>query len=297
MMSHLSGRRLTVALGVAVLAVIGAFVVRVGSAAPVRSAGEYVALGDSYAAGPGIPAATGVPIGCGRSSRDYPSLVFAGAQFSGFRDVSCGGATISDLTEPQRTRVGGNPPQLNALTGDVSLVTLTVGGNDIGFNLIVSTCLARSRSQPTGAACQAYFARNGHDVLAQQIATAAPKLLAVLRQINQRAPRARVLVVGYPTILPASGGGCTEAPFSAGDISYLTQVFRSLNAMLEAQADAAGDHYVDTATTSVGHDLCRAPGIRWVEGLAPDSPAAPFHPNALGMHNSAAQVLGARLLP
>jgi lysophospholipase L1-like esterase len=297
MMSPLRGRRLTVAVGVAILAVIGAFVVRVGSAAPVRNAGEYVALGDSYAAGPGIPVAAGVPVGCGRSSQDYPSLVFAGAHFSSFRDVSCGGATITDLTESQRTRVGGNPPQLNALTSEVSLVTLTIGGNDIGFNLIVSTCLARSRSQPTGAACQAYFAQNGHDVLAQRIASAAPKLLAVLRQVNQRAPQAKVLVVGYPAILPASGGGCSEAPFSAEDISYLNQVFRSLNAMLEAQADAAGDHYVDTATSSAGHDLCRAPGIRWVEGVAPDSPAAPFHPNALGMHNSAAQVLGARLLP
>jgi lysophospholipase L1-like esterase len=297
MISSRPGLVVTVIVGAAVLTMIGVFSVRAGTVAPVRSAGVYVALGDSYAAGPGIPAITGVPIGCGRSSQNYPALVSSGARFASFRDASCAGATIADITESQHTRAGDNPPQLNAVTGDASLVTVTVGGNDIGFNDIVSTCLARSRNQPHGAACRAYFTQRGRDVLAERTAAAAPKLVAALGQVNRRAPHAKVLVVGYPTILPAHGGGCGEAPFSADDVSYLNQVFRSLNAMIEAQADVAGDHYVDTATSSVGHDICQAPGVRWIEGNEPTSPAAPFHPNVLGMRNTAAQVLGARLSP
>ena len=61
--------------------------------------------------------------------------------------------------------------------------------------------------------------------------------------------------------------------------------------MLAAQADEAGARYVDTYHSSIGHDVCTLPGTKWVEGLVPTAPAAPFHPNSLGMRNSASRVL------
>jgi lysophospholipase L1-like esterase len=279
-------------------AVLVSVVVALGGrsgALPVRPPEHYVALGDSYAAGPGIPAATGVPLTCGRSTANYPFLVRDGVTAAMFHDVSCSGATTANLTTPQHTEGGTNPPQLDALTTDTTLVTLTIGGNDIGFTEIVDRCLARDANQPTGAPCRASYQRAGQDLLAARIAATAPKLAEALRLIGQRAPLARVLVVGYPTILPADGG-CPRAPFSAGDVGYLNQTFQALNAVIEQQARAAGARYVDTARDSVGHDVCAPPDRRWVEGRAPSPPAVAFHPNALGMRATARQVLAA-LLP
>ncbi|MGD9528054.1 MAG: GDSL-type esterase/lipase family protein, partial [Pseudonocardia sp.] len=108
------------------------------------------------------------------------------------------------------------------------------------------------------------------------------------------APQARVLLVGYPALLPDTGPGCFPVvPFSAGDVDYLRGVEKKLNAMLAEQAAAAGADYVDTYTPSIGHDMCAAHGTRWVEGLIPTSPAAPAHPNAAGMRGMADAVLGA----
>ncbi|MDT7680972.1 MAG: hypothetical protein QOG57_1282 [Pseudonocardiales bacterium] len=264
-----------------------------GVALPMSAVGQYVALGDSYVAGPGIPSTTGVPLSCGRSSNDYPSLVRAAVHASAFTDASCGGATTGNMTAPQTTRTGPNPPQLDAVTSRTRLVTVTIGGNDIGFADIINQCLSRSAGQPGGAACRAYFNRSGSDLLAQRIAATAPKVAAVLTRIKERAPSAKVLLVGYPTLFPAAAGGCPEAPFSAGDTAYLNQTFQSLNAMLRTQAGVAGARFVDTAESSTGHDICTPAGTRWIEGRNPTSPAAAFHPNALSMRNTAYQVVEA----
>jgi lysophospholipase L1-like esterase len=82
-------------------------------------------------------------------------------------------------------------------------------------------------------------------------------------------------------------------PIAHGDVPYLRGVELELNQMLADEAAANGAAYVNTYTDSIGHDVCQAPGVRWVEGLAPTSPAAPFHPNALGEQAMARQVLGA----
>jgi lysophospholipase L1-like esterase len=264
----------------------------VPSAQPVEVFGSYVALGDSYVAGPLVPVQTGMPPGCQRSNNNYPSTVQVTLRASNFADVSCSGATTEHITAQQRVNGGVNPPQQDALSGDTRLVTLGIGGNDIGFGEIVATCASKSPTAPLGAACRDFYQRFGHDVLADRIAATAPKVAAVLRGIRQRASSARVLVVGYPTILPDSGPGCFPVvPFSPGDVAYLRQTTKALNDMLAEQARQAGAEFVDTYRSSVGHDICQPPGTKWVEGLVPTSPAAPVHPNALGMRNSANEVL------
>jgi lysophospholipase L1-like esterase len=262
--------------------------------AATEGSGPYVAMGDSYVAGPVIPLQTGKPLGCLRSNHNYPSLVKAALRPSVFRDVSCSGATTDNLTGPQPVTGGQNPPQLDALTQDTALVTLGIGGNDIDFSKIVETCVARSSTKPLGAGCKDYYTSGGHDQLAERIDAAGDKVAAVLREIGRRAPHATVLVVGYPTLLPDSGPGCYPlVPFTAGDVAYLRQTEQELNDMLAEQADRAGARYVDTYRSSVGHDVCKLPGTKWVEGLVPTAPAAPFHPNSLGMRNSARDVLAA----
>ena len=268
----------------------------VGAAAADGANGldHYVALGDSYTAGPGIPNQIPESGGCGRSDHNYPHLVAAALDVSRLRDVSCGSATTAHMTEAQPLPEGlTNGPQFDALSAEVDLVTLGIGGNDIGFGEIITTCVARSVLLPVGAPCRAHYTRQG-DELGARIAATAPRLAAILAGIRERAPAARILVVGYPVILPATGPGCWPLmPIAAGDVAWLRTVEERLNAMLADEAAAAGATFVDTYASSVGHDVCRLPGRKWVEGLVPTAPASPVHPNALGMANSAEQVLAA----
>lgn len=287
--------RSAVALTVGVLAVLSSFAVQ--PLATQMHDGVYVALGDSYAAGPGITAASSGPAGCGRSTDNYPSMVNVGADYATFRDVTCSGATISDLTTAQKTWSGSNPPQLDAVTSDAGLVTLTVGANDVGFGDILASCLATSRAHPDGKGCRTDFVHDGHDVLSQRIAALGPDLDRVLGEIRRRAPGATILLVGYPRTLPSLVGGCDEAPFTSADTAYLNDTVDALNAAIEQRAEAGGARFVDTDSSSAAHDICESPDLRWVEGSVPKSSAAPFHPNAKGMENVADQVLTARLIP
>ncbi|MCO1655775.1 SGNH/GDSL hydrolase family protein [Pseudonocardia sp. S2-4] len=264
------------------------------TAASAAEPADYVALGDSYAAGPLIPLQYGSPPGCARSDHNYPALTSQALATASFLDVSCSGAKTADLTAPQETEAGTNPPQLDALGAETDLVTISIGGNDIGFSEIVEECATRSPAEPDGAACRDFYDSGGSDELAERIDGTAPEVRAALLGILARSPAAEVLLVGYPTIVPDDGPGCFPAvPFSPGDTQYLRETTKRLNDMLAEQATLAGVDYVDTYTPTIGHDICTPPGVKWVEGLAPTSPAAPVHPNALGMEAMSAAVVGA----
>ena len=98
---------------------------------------DYAALGDSYTSAPLIgPSASGVPISCQQSTNNYPHLVAAAIHAASLTDVSCSGAVIANLTQPQpQTSVDGltNPPQLDALTPSTTLVTIGISANDASY--------------------------------------------------------------------------------------------------------------------------------------------------------------------
>jgi lysophospholipase L1-like esterase len=253
---------------------------------------HYVALGDSYTAGPLVPDQTGSPAGCLRSTHSYPFLVAAGTGAATFSDVSCQGATTADITHSQSVPLGTNPPQAGALSATTTLVTLQISGNDIGFSDIIIHCTTLSLTNPFGSPCKDHYTSGGTDQLRAKIAAAAPKVAADLQGIHADAPNARVLLAGYPVILPNSGDGCWPlVPIAFGDVPYLRGVEKALNSMLAAEAAANNATFVDTYTASIGHDVCQAPGTKWVEGLFPTSPAVPFHPNRLGEKEMSQQVL------
>jgi lysophospholipase L1-like esterase len=275
----------TVLLAVATVIAAGAQVPAVGAAG-----GTYVAVGDSYTAGPGVLMQQLDQLGCFRSDHNYPHLV-AQARSVALRDPSCSGATTADLTVPQAILGGANPPQLNALDPTVGTVSVQIGGNDIGFIEIVLRCTALL---PLGTPCRTVYTAGGTDEISRRIAATASKVAAVLAEVRRRSPQARIFVVGYPAILPEVGMGCWPLlPIAPDDVPYLRDKEKQLNAMLATQAAAAGATYVDVYTPSIGHDACQLPGVRWVEPLLPLSPAAPVHPNALGMQGMAAVLAGA----
>jgi len=273
--------------------IIATLALIVTTPAPVTAqvAVRYVALGDSYASGPLIPNQRTDPIGCFRSDHNYAALVATALGATDFVDVTCGGATTSDMTQPQDISGGTAPPQFDALTADTSLVTITISGNDIGFTDILTTCASESVSNPVGHPCQDRFTSGGTDELAGRIATAGAKVAAVLRGIGERAPNAELVVVGYLRILPDSNGCWPVVPIAWGDVPYLNAVEASLNAMLRDHTAAVGGTFVNPDAT--GHDSCQSPANKWVEGIVPTSLAAPVHPNAAGMAAVAQLVLGA----
>jgi lysophospholipase L1-like esterase len=274
-----------------------------GVAYSAPSKGPYVALGDSYTAGPGITDPTGTPTGCDRSAGNYPALVAAELGLKGgkFRDVSCSGATTADLTAAQRTNDGTNPPQLRALSSDTHLVTVGIGGNDIGFSALIKRCVAMGALyQLTGSG--KYFTEDAPcardstsaDAVAKKITTAGDRLTRILHEVRRRAPEARVYVVSYPAILPADSADCGRGmSLAPGDVAFLREKEQQLNTMLRQRASEAGVGYVDTYTPSTGHNACTAKDTRWIEPLVPQNPAAPVHPNARGERGMADAVLHA----
>ncbi|WP_243769778.1 SGNH/GDSL hydrolase family protein [Amycolatopsis acidicola] len=243
------------------------------------ASGKYVALGDSYTSSPRTGALVGTPPGCDRSDNNYPRLVAAQLRVAEFTDVSCSGATTANITGTQQTANGTNQPQLDSLDDATTLVTLGIGGNDVGFIGLAHDCLTQD---PAVSPCKAKMASGGRDELAARITATTPKIDRVLTEIHERAPKAKIVVVGYPSALPDGGGCWPFLPLGTADVAYLRDAAAKFNDMLAAQAKAHGAHYADTATPSKGHDMCQKAATKWVEDLVPSSPALSLHPNANG---------------
>lgn len=270
----------------AALLVAAAVFLMTASSAAANPKLDYVALGDSYAAAPGVtaPLTVSTPPGCGQSSLNYPHVLAGwGASLHlrvNLTDVTCGGAVTANMTDPQTTSAGVNAPQFDALSHKTDAVTVTIGGNDIGFGTIVASCISPTN---TGTPCQDLYVQGSTDVLRDRIDAAATKINGVLDGIRLRSPHARVVVTGYPDILPGDGTSCwPQMPYTASDVSYMYGVEQYLNAMLRREARRNGAGYGDAHQASVGYDACKTPAVRFVEPLQPVNPAIPVHPNAKG---------------
>lgn len=279
---HLRLRRL------AGLVTIGLVVAGVATGVPVPASaaafpGGYVAMGDSYTSGPGIATQRSGSGSCTRSDHNYPSLVAAAIQPASFKDVSCSGATTAGITGTQY----GQPPQIDAVDASTRLVTIGIGGNDAGLIGAGSTCVFLALFDGQGAPCKAVYTYTGTDTLRQSIATAQPTILRTVQAVRQRAPQARILLVGYPNLLPPSKAQCDptvdDSAIADGDVPWLHGVNIEVNRAWAATAAAAGVEYVDAFTPGQGHDTCQRVGVRWVEGIANITNGAPIHPNGDGM--------------
>ncbi len=250
-----------------------------------------------------MTAPVGNPITCFRSSKNYPNLVARRVGVGRFVDVSCGDATTENLAGPQDTGAFGlhfgivAPPQFNALTTNTDLVTIGIGGNDVEVPKLVLRCVnlidVPLGPPPFGRPCREELTDGGVDQFTAAIAAARPKLDEALAGIRLRAPRARVVVVGYPSPFPADGSGFHDRwPILDTDAAWLAAKFAEFNGMLAAAARSAGARFADTTPSHVGHDACQPAGVAWINGLSIDPDGVPLHPTSLSAAATAQVVAG-----
>ena len=298
-MSRWSSRTLALAISAALVTlVIGPSSPAVSAPPPLVPVGrtavvDYVALGDSYSAGPLIPAMRTDPLGCVRSTNNYPAFLAGYLAVSTYRDVTCSGARVRDLTHQQTAIFGGArvPPQVAALSKQTDLVTVGIGGNDFGlFGDLTSVCPTLAQQQPHGAPCLRHFTdARGVNTKYRDARRVRSHVAAGLREIHRAAPHARVVVVGYPRLLP-DRGTCAAGPFATGDYRFARHVGILLNRSLRLAAAAHRATYVSTYGVSRGHDVC-AGARAWINGPQTTATAAAFHPFEKGERGMARHVL------
>ncbi len=238
---------------------------------------RYVAMGDSYTSAPGI-AGEYSPDGCLRSPRNYPALVAADLGVDELVDVSCSGAQTLQMEREHVTESEVKPPQLDALTKDTDLVTLSIGANDYGlFSTLTRRCAALAERDPEGAPCRRAQSAWGWDRASMHISRIRDRVAAAVHGIAKRAPAAHIIVVGYPQLVPEDQRCLGRIPLARGDYPYVRQHLRGLSKSIRAGAQFAGADFVNLLDVSRGHDACaKRP---WMNG-AVDKPdrAMPYHP-------------------
>lgn len=241
---------------------------------------QYVALGSSYAAGPGLGDRVRTrPRQGGQTRHNYPHLV-AARLVAELIDVTSSGATTLDLLE---TSQFGQRPQVEALTPSTGLVTITAGGNDVGYipGVSMATLPSLVRRLPRlRAVADATLDPQGFD---DRLAEVGPRLVRLVQEVHRRSPEARVLLVDYLTLLPPEPMSAMRG-LSADEQRLLRSVGDRL-AAATAEATTRSDAELVTASrASLDHHAWSAdPWTTSAAALAPWREGAPFHPNRTGM--------------
>jgi lysophospholipase L1-like esterase len=227
---------------------------------------NYVALGDSYSSGVGAGGASGT---CGQSPSAYPELWAKASAVTSFTFAACSGATTSDVLSSQ----------LSALSSSTTLVSLTVGGNDVGFSSVMEACFFGS-----AGSCQGAVAAG--EKTAQT--TLPGRLDAVLSGIHAHAPAAKVVVLDYPDFYDTSASFCLGLP--GADHQALDAGINQLDSVLRAAAARGGAAFADVRSRFSGHELCDNAGwlnsITWPIGNS-------YHPTGTGQKSGYLPVFSA----
>ena len=256
---------------------------------------RVAALGSSFAAGPIIDPV--VDAGAGRSARNYPHLLaeILGAELVD-RTVS-GATTASILDVPQVTMTGEVfAPQIEGLPSDADLVTITAGGNDLRF---ISSLLytAWRRVEPTGPHAGFFEQEFPHGITVptpREVDGAASGLARIVAEVRSRAPKARVVLVDYLTVLSPDVEASDDAPFDDESIGDLLQIQSTVVRAFELAAERSGAELVRVSAASSGHGL--GTPEPWVFGLqrSMERVGGSFHPNEEGMR-AVAELIAAHL--
>lgn len=267
-MHSLTFRRLAARTVAAALLGLGLIAGLAGVPAIAQSAPPvtYTVLGDSYSAGTG-GGSEALP--CLQSPNSYGS-VYAAATGRTMLNLACYGATTSDV---QALQVPLIPPT-------TKLVTLTVGGNDIGTGDVSLACTAA----PQSSQCSAALATS-----LQKLGQLPPKIKSLVRAIKAKAPSAKVALLGYPALFePANMALLGYSADQVKTAQLMNGAAGLLNAVIATSALGNGARYVPVAWAFAGHGIPSA--NQWIIGPGDPSPFV-FHPTAAGYRNGYAAAL------
>ncbi len=236
---------------------------------------RYVALGDSAVAGAGINRSVEKP--CLRSDHNYPSLVADALDVGDFVDVSCPGATTDDVLYGQTQPDGEpTPPQIEEVTKDTDVVTISIGGNDGQYvpDLFVGCYVPPAN---TSQACRAAIAKV--TPLLPQIKTG---VVGVIEEVRKRAPDAQVVLVTYLRIAPERGR-CDEIALDPADQRAAADAEQALADTMQEAAEEAGADVLPMRQASEGHDACAGDDEAWTNQITVAPGDGTFlHPRAIG---------------
>ncbi|HET7246527.1 MAG TPA: SGNH/GDSL hydrolase family protein [Streptosporangiaceae bacterium] len=228
------------------------------TAAPASAAVNYVALGDSYASGLGAGNYSGGS--CDRSANAYPQVWANANHPASFAFVACSGATTTDVISNQ----------ISALSTATTLVSVTIGGNDVGFSNVMITCVLGSTSDCVNAVNQAE---------AQARSQLPGALSTLFGDIKARAPNARVVVIGYPEFYDLSrSSGCIG--LSTTDRTALDGGADLLDSVISTAAGQAGFAYAEVRSGFTGHEICDSSS--WLHSVDWLNLGDSYHPTASG---------------
>jgi lysophospholipase L1-like esterase len=239
-------------------ATIAASIVLAGPAS-AQSSVRYVALGDSYSSGLGADSYTAESGSCKRSTNAYPALWAANNAPASYVSVACSGAVTADVINAQTA----------ALSAATTLVSITIGGNDVGFSDIMTTCVLDGTSDCVNAVQAAE----------NKVQSTLPGLLDnVYNSIRAKAPAARVVVLSYPVFYQLN-------TFCIGlSTTSRTKIDEGINLLDATTGQAAARHgfvFADVRSTFVGHQLCSY-GSKWLHALNITDIGESYHPTAAG---------------
>ena len=328
MNSHVTPARRTVARGLVALLAAGLGLGLLADPAEARpttraAATGYVALGDSFASGEGLsPYERGTDAAtnsCHRSARQsYPERLEHGSirRFNHLTSVACSGATTAALFFNLADR-SNERAQLKALSTRTRTVTVTIGGNDVGFASVLADCTytpvtdpVLQRLIPGRPGCEQRQAAGVQQAIARLGGAPVPDLkrptvplIAILSSIHALAPRAKIYLTGYPPLFGptfASPFGCQVAAvsgvplfISGPDAQWISRSTTQLNTTIKASAGLARRiglpvTYVDVSARFAGHAVCDT-GTAWInpllvttDGTSLQLNPASFHPTARG---------------
>lgn len=237
----------------------------------------YVAMGSSFAAGPGVATpADNPPTRCARSIDNYAHILARDLNLR-LTDVSCSGATTEHVLGPWRDL----QPQIDALNADTRLVTITIGGNDVGFIGNLGSASCRSFPSPPlgtpGGKCP-----DPPRISEASWTDLDTSMRSVASEIRRRAPTARIVFVDYLQVLPRLGT-CPGVPLTAEQVEASRATAERLAALTARITSETGSELFKASELSRDHDACSA--APWVTGFPRPGGSGfiPYHPNSRGM--------------
>ena len=243
---------------------------------------DYVALGSSFAAGAGLgELQRNSPLACGRSLGGYPQVLARIRRIS-IVDMSCGGAATKHILDGGQYFQG---PQVRTITPETRLVTITTGGNDVGYVGDLSLMAMSKSNGPFGWFLKAFWTgpKAARD---RDFAGLHNHLVETVRTIHERAPSATVVLAAYPTILPATGT-CDRLALNPDEVRIMREVADQLAETTRAAATEGDAVFVDMNRIGASHHACSE--TPWTNGWLRTA-GAPFHPTRLGAASTAAAI-------